>query len=70
MLTRRECRVLFIKTFVHFKCNIEIDLDFYVRVRTCVKRVTGKQALLSALLCEIKTAQKESPPPLHTSEYI
>ena len=39
MLTRGEC----CKTFTHFKCNIEIDLDFYVRARTCEKRVTGKQ---------------------------
>ena len=34
-----------VKAFVHFKCNNEIDLDFYVRVRTCEKRVTGKQPL-------------------------
>ena len=27
-----------------------MDLDFYVRVRTCKKRVTGKQPLSSA--CE------------------
>ena len=33
------------KTIVHFKCNIEMDLEFYVRVRTCEKRVTGKQPL-------------------------
>ena len=26
----------------YFKCNIGMDLDFYVRVRTCKKRVTGK----------------------------
>ena len=26
-----------------YKCNIEMDLEFYVRVRTCEKRVTGKQ---------------------------
>ena len=45
MLTRRECRVLSIKTFVHFKYNIDIDLVFYVRVRACIKRVTGKQPL-------------------------
>ena len=25
-----------------------MDLDFYVRVRTCKKRVTGKQSLLKA----------------------
>ena len=31
------------KTLVHFKYNIEMDLDFYVRVRRCKKRVTGKQ---------------------------
>ena len=43
MLTRRECRVRSINTFVPLKCNIDIDLDFHVRVRTCVKRVTGKQ---------------------------
>ena len=43
MLTRSECRILSNKTFVHLKCNIEIDLDFYVRVRTCENRVTGKQ---------------------------
>ena len=43
MVNRREWRIPFIKTFVHFKCNIEMDLDFYVRVRTCKKRVTGKQ---------------------------
>ena len=36
-----------IKTFVHFKFNIKMDLDFYVRVRTCKKRLTGKQLLLS-----------------------
>ena len=28
--------------FFYFKCNIEMDLDFYERVRTCKKRVTGK----------------------------
>ena len=33
------------KTIVHFKCNIEMDLEFYVRVRTCEKRVTEKQPL-------------------------
>ena len=33
------------KTFVHFKCSIKMDLDFYVSVRTCKKRVTGKQPL-------------------------
>ena len=43
MLTRSECWIPSIETFVHLKCNIEIDLDFYVRVRTCEKRVTGKQ---------------------------
>ena len=43
MLSRREWRILAIKTFVHFKCNIRMDLDFYVRVRTYKKRVTGKQ---------------------------
>ena len=31
------------KTFVCFKYNIEMDLDFYVRVCTCKKRLTGKQ---------------------------
>ena len=31
--------------FVHFKCIIENDLDFYVRVSTCEKRVAGKQPL-------------------------
>ena len=31
------------KTLVHFKYNIEMDLDFYVRVRRCKKRVTGTQ---------------------------
>ena len=31
------------KTIVHFKCNIEMDLVFYVRVRTCEKRVTGNR---------------------------
>ena len=36
-------RILSMQTFVHFKCNIEIDLEFYERVRTCEKRVTGKQ---------------------------
>ena len=46
MVNRREWWILFIKTFVHFKCNIEMDLDFYVRVRTCKKRVTGKQPLV------------------------
>ena len=45
MLTRNECWIFSIKTFIHFKCNIEIDLDFYVRVRTCEKRVTGKRPL-------------------------
>ena len=45
MLTHSEYRVLSIKTFVDLKCNIETDLDFYVRVRACVKRVTGKQPL-------------------------
>ena len=25
------------KTFVHFKRNIEMDLDFYVRARRCKK---------------------------------
>ena len=45
MLTRRECLILSMKTIVHFKCNIEMDLDFYVRVRTCEKRLTGKQPL-------------------------
>ena len=43
MLTRKECLVPSIEKFVHFRYNIDIDLDFYVRVRTCVKRVTGKQ---------------------------
>ena len=43
MLTRSEYRVLSIKTFVDFKCNIDIDSDLYVRVRTSVKRVAGKQ---------------------------
>ena len=43
MLTHSEYQVLSIKSFVDFKCNIDIDLDFYVRVRTCVKRETGKQ---------------------------
>ena len=33
MLNRRECLILLIKTFVYLKCNIEMDLDFYVRVR-------------------------------------
>ena len=42
MPTHRECGILSIKTFVDFKCNIETDLDFYVRVRTCEKRVTVK----------------------------
>ena len=45
MLTRRERWILSMKTIVHFKCNIEMDLEFYVRVRTCEKRVTGKQPL-------------------------
>ena len=45
MLNHGECWILSIKTFVHFKCNIKIDLDFYARVRTCKKRVTGKQPL-------------------------
>ena len=45
MLTRRACYVFFIKAFVHFKYNIDIDLDFYARVLTCVKRATGKQPL-------------------------
>ena len=44
MLNRRELWILSIKTFVHFKYNIRLDLDFYVRVRTCKKRVSGKQA--------------------------
>ena len=43
MLTRRECRILSMKTIVHFKCYTEMDLEFYVRVRTCEKPVTGKQ---------------------------
>ena len=43
MQNRRECWILSIKTFVYFKCNIEMDWDFYVRVGTCKKRVTGKQ---------------------------
>ena len=43
MLNRRECWILTIKTFVYFKCNIEMDLDFYESVRTCKKRVTEKQ---------------------------
>ena len=43
MLNRTECWILTIKTFVYFKCNIEMDLDFYVRVRTCKERITGKQ---------------------------
>ena len=43
MLNRRECQTLSIKTFVHFKCNIEVDLDFYVRVRTCEKRGAVKK---------------------------
>ena len=47
MLNRRESWILSIKTFVHCKCNIKMDLDFYVRVRTCKKRVTGKQPLES-----------------------
>ena len=33
------------KTFVRFKCNIEMDLKFYVRVGTCEKRITGSQPL-------------------------
>ena len=45
MLNRREPGILSIKTFVHCKCNIKMDLDFYVRVRTSKKRVTGKQPL-------------------------
>ena len=49
MLTHSEYRVLSIKTFVDFKCSIDIDLDFYVRVRTCVNRVTGKQPLVMYL---------------------
>ena len=42
MLIRRECWILSIKAFFYFKCNIGMDLDFYVRVRTCKKRVAGK----------------------------
>ena len=43
MLNRRKWGILSIKTFVHFKCNIRMDLDFYLRVRTCKKRVNRKQ---------------------------
>ena len=35
--------MVFDKTIVQFKYNIEIDLEFCVRVLTCEKRVTGKQ---------------------------
>ena len=45
MLTRRECWILSIETFVYFKFNIEIDLDFYVRVRTVWKTRNWKAAL-------------------------
>ena len=45
MLTRWECLILSMKTFAHFECNIEIYLEFYVRVGTCEKRATGKQPL-------------------------
>ena len=43
MLIRWECWILSLETIVRLKCNIEMDLEFYVRVRTCEKRVTGKQ---------------------------
>ena len=43
MLNRREWRILSIKTFFHFKCNIRMDLDFHVRIHTCKKRVSAKQ---------------------------
>ena len=46
MLNRRECWILSIKTFVYFEYNIEMDLDFHVRVCTSKKRVTGKQPLV------------------------
>ena len=46
MLTRNECGILSIKTCVHFKCNIEIDLNSYVHVRTCEKRVTDSSFIV------------------------
>ena len=46
MLTRREWWIISIETCVHFKCNIEIDLDLYMRVRTCETCITGKQLSL------------------------
>ena len=38
--------MVFDKTIVQFKYDIEIDLEFCVRVRTCEKPVTGKQRLV------------------------
>ena len=32
MLNRKEWQILSIKTFVHFKCNIRMNLDFHVRI--------------------------------------
>ena len=46
MLTRSECWILSIKTSDHFKCNIEIDLNSYVRVRTCEKRVNDSSFIV------------------------
>ena len=46
MLKHRACCIFFIKTFVHFKCNIKMDVNFYVRLDfliTCKNAVTGKQ---------------------------
>ena len=31
---------------VHFKCNIEMDLDFYLRASTCKKTRNWKTALV------------------------
>ena len=47
MLNRRESWILSIKTFVHCKCNIKIDLDFYVRVCTFLQKTCNWKTALS-----------------------
>ena len=47
MLNRRESWILSIKTFVHCKCNIKIDLDFYVRVCTFLQKMCNWKTALS-----------------------